>query len=380
MKVLMVDSLVGNDYSLCLCQALHESGVDVIFVTTEDREVGEEYDFPVRYMAPSKGAGKNKAVKLLKYVRYLFELSRLPRREGADVLHFQFFRRDKLESLMFPLLRLLGVNLVHTAHNVLPHESGRIDYLLKNFVYRSSHQIIVHSQYIKDKLLRTFPNIDRDKVAIVPHGNFDIYLPPERFSKAEARHKLGLPADHPILLFFGYIRAYKGVDLLLEAFDQAATVLPNLTLVVAGKPHSKELGTQFANQIEAMAAKNRVKYVPAFIPNEEVSLYFDAADAIALPYKHIDHSGIVHLAYSFGKPIIATEVGDFKETLEEDQSGFVAPPNDAAGLAHAIKDAFCDPVRLQQLGHHIEELNRTKYAWAEISRKTGEVYRNGKSE
>lgn len=379
MKVLMVDSLVGNDYSLCLCQGLHDSGVDVIFVTTEDREVGETYTFPVRFMAPSKDGGKNKVVKLLKYLRYLVSLSRLPRREGADVLHFQFFRRDKLESLMFPLLRLLGVKVVHTAHNVLPHESGRIDYLLKRLVYRASHQIIVHSQYIKDKLLRTFPDIDRNKVAIVPHGNFDIYLPPERFTKAVARQKLGLPADNAVLLFFGYIRAYKGVDLLLQAFDEAAAVLPDLTLVVAGKPHSKELGTQFANQIEQMVAKNRVKYVPAFIPNEEVSLYFDAADAIALPYKHIDHSGIVHLAYSFGKPIIATEVGDFKETIEEDRSGYVAPPNDVAGLAKSLKDAFCDPVRLQQLGQHIEELNRTKYAWEEISRKTSNVYRNGKS-
>ena len=373
MKVLMVDSLVGNEYALCLCQGLHDSGMEVELVTTENRDVPIRYTFPVLFIAPSKESGKNRVVKLVKYAGYLGHLLRLPHERGANVLHFQFFRRDKVESLIFPIFRLLGVTLVHTAHNVLPHENSRIDYYLKYLVYLSSHKIIVHSQYIRTKLLHTF-SINREKVVVIPHGNFDVYLPEEQPSKSEARKSLGLPVEEPMLLFFGYIRAYKGVDILLEAFKEAAPHLPTLNLVIAGEPYSAALGNRYAQKISQMPYKQRVKYIPEFIPNDDVAIYFNAADAIVLPYTDIDHSGIVHLAYSFGKPIIASDIGDFNEVIEGGKCGFITPTNDVPGLARTIKEAFGNIKRLQEMGDFITALNRTKYSWDAISMKTRAIY------
>ncbi|MEM7802126.1 MAG: glycosyltransferase, partial [Chloroflexota bacterium] len=304
MKTLMIDSLVGNEYAACLCQGLHDAGVDVELIATEDREIADHYTFTVSKIAPSKEEDKNKAFKLIKYFQYLILIVWLAKRKRANAVHFQFFRRERMESLLFPIMRLLGIYLVHTAHNVLPHEHSRIDYYFKYLVYRSSNAIIVHSQYIKDKLLRMF-KVDPDKIAVIPHGNFDVYLPKEKITQVEAREKLSLDQATPILLFFGYIREYKGVGHLLETFDQAADEVPDVKLIVAGNPHTEELGERYQKQIEGMRHKDRVIYVPMFIPTEDVALYFSAADAVTLPYKHIDHSGIVHMAYSFGKPVIA---------------------------------------------------------------------------
>ncbi|MEL6820475.1 MAG: glycosyltransferase family 4 protein [Calditrichota bacterium] len=374
-KLVMVDSLVDNDYAICLCNALKEEKQDVSLVVTENRRIASEVDFVVERMAPTKERGISKLKKLGKYFQYLLQLRRYAARNDALAIHFQFFRRERLDSFYFALLRLLGYNVVHTAHNVLPHERGCIDFYLKYLVYLSASRLIVHSDYIRNKLLATF-NINPSKVFVVPHGNFDMYIPDKPPTIQEARQNLELPQNATIALCFGHIREYKGIDALISAFEIAAKDNSDLYLVVAGSARTEALKKRYADQIANSAVSDRIRYRPEFIPNEAVADYLTSADIITLPYRAIDHSGIVHLAYSFGKPVLATRVGDFDEAIEHGKSGMIVDPDNVDVLAKELLDMSKSKSSLKEMGEYARMLNETKYSWQDIARKTIAVYKS----
>ncbi len=347
MKVLMIDPLIGNEYIALLCSGLSNAGVDVTLVVPENREIIIPVDFKVNRWSPPKGGSSSKVIKLFKYLKYLYMVFVLIRQTKPDAVHYHFFRR-KSEIYFFLLLKVLGVRLIYTAHNILPHEYRKIDYFLTNLVIKSSSRIIVHSNHIKGKLSGIFKT-DPNKITVIPHGNFDFYMTNISMNKIEARKKLGLKEVSNIILFFGYIREYKGLDLLLEAFEIAALKDHNLELVIAGQPASDSLQRRYQGIIEHSSVKDRIIATFNYIPVNEVSEYLIASDAVVLPYKNIDHSGIVHLAYSFGKPVIATKVGDFEESIDEGKSGYILTNNNAECLAESIEKIFLCKEKLAEM-------------------------------
>jgi glycosyltransferase involved in cell wall biosynthesis len=324
---------------------------------------------------PAKGVPKKKLVKAWHYIRYLarvlFYLTR--NRRSTRVAHFQFFRNERIESLLFPLLRLAGVRLVFTAHNVVPHESNRLDQVSRRVIYGNAQAIIVHSQYIKDKLILQF-KVSPQKIWVIPHGHFDHYLPDQPLERSQARATLGLDDRDQVVMFFGFIRAYKGLDLLLDGFAQASRQNGRLKLVIAGAAQSRQMEDQYRARIERDGLQAAVIYRPGYVAFEDVARYFAAADLVALPYSAIDHSGIVHLAYSFGKPVIATRVGDFPEMIETGRSGFLLARHDADCMAQTLLDIFSGEHDLAAMGAYARELSATKYSWLEIAKKTRAVY------
>ncbi len=373
-KAVVVDSLVGNDYSLCLCAGLTEAGQEIGLVTVENRESPFAVDYPLMKWAPQKQGG-SKIGKLFQYFGYLWRLYRYAAKQKkyGHVLHFQFFRRERVESFYVAFLKMMGIRIVYTAHNIVPHEGTSLDRWLKALVYRSAHAIIVHSNYIKKALLEAFP-MPADKIHVIPHGNFDHYLPKEPLSKAAARSRLGLTAENKTLLFFGYIREYKGLDLLLDAFVIAAAIDPELRLVIAGAPHTDALERSSNELIERSGLADRVIFHAKFIPHEDIELYFVSSDLVVLPYKHIYHSGIIHLAYSYGRPSLATNVGDFSETIEQGKSGYILEENSPQALADMILKAVEDPQKLCEMGRYAKSLSSSKYSWTDIGRQTRRVY------
>ncbi|MDX1373875.1 MAG: glycosyltransferase, partial [Nitrososphaeraceae archaeon] len=159
-------------------------------------------------------------------------------------------------------------------------------------------------------------------------------------SEHTARKILNLENNDNVLLFFGNIREYKGLDILLEAFDPAAEKDEKLKLVIAGLPYTKNLEMDYVNKIENLKYNNRIIHHLKFIPIEDVKIYFEASDLIILPYRNIYHSGIVHMAYSFGKPILTTRVGDFTEVIEEGKSGYLTDSLDPENISKWILKCF----------------------------------------
>jgi D-inositol-3-phosphate glycosyltransferase len=373
MKVLMVDALVGNDYSLLLCNSLAKAGLDVSLVVTEDRKVGEDIQFKIKNWLPSKSKGKNKIVKTYLYFKYLLKLYSYIKKE-ADVVHFQFFRRRRVESVFFWLLRKSGINLVHTVHDVIPLDESKVDQIFNKIVYRSSKSLIVHSEPNLNTLAST--KVSREKIYIVPHGNFDVFIKNGALQKDEARRNLNLQNEDDLLLFFGFIKKYKGLDLLLDAFESAYEKNKKLKLLIAGAVDSNELLNHYNEKINLMNSKKNVIFHSDFIPQEKVAEYFTASDLVVLPYKQISHSGVMHLAYSFGRPLIVTDTGDFAYTVRTDNSGFVVGNYSSDNLAEIILNAFSDKERLEEMGKNILQLNSSKYSWLNVAEETKNVYLN----
>lgn len=373
-NLLLVDSLISNDYTLCLALALVNEGISIKFVVPENRAFNENVPFEVKRWSPAKNDSYGKTVKAYKYFLYLTKVLLYSVYHRDIIIHFQFFRR-RSDGILFYLMSLLGSHMVYTAHNVFPHERGAFDVYLQKLVYKGASRIIVHSDYIKRKILNNF-NIDEKKINIIPHGNFDIYLPQQRLTKDQAREKLGLSPDDKVLLFFGLIRAYKGLDILLDAFNIAKECDPKLKILVVGRPMNDEVGETFTNKIESFAAGNRIIKRLEHIPSDDIQFYFEACDIVVLPYKNIDHSGIVHLAFSFAKPLIVSPVGDFPETIEEGKTGFVLTENTPEVLSKVILSAFSQNGRLAEMGNYAKYLNDTKYSWGEIGKCTAALYRD----
>ena len=372
MNIILLDALIGNDYSVCLANALKDEGIDLTFVVPSNREFKSRYDFKVKKWMPSKDQSQSIISKLFAYPVFLMKATGLILGNRNTVVHFQFFR-FKTDIFFLIFLSLMGVKTVYTAHNVFPHEKKKTDKILNYLLYKSARRIIIHSETIKKKLLDNF-RLNPRKISVVPHGNFDIYIPENLPSQNESRKIFNLTPDNKVLLFFGYIKEYKGLDLLLKAFRILTERGNDIHLIVAGFPETKKLWEGYAEIIDSIRNKQKIILNLNFIPSNEIALYFSAADFVVLPYKRIDHSGIIHLAYSFSKPVIATSVGDFCENIEEGKSGYLVDSQDEQALASKIEIAFQNRKRIPEMNDYIKLLNRTKYSWKEAARKTVKVY------
>ena len=373
LRVLLVDSTTGNDYALLQGDSLVHAGVDVALVTTCDRQQTRFPRLTLLRWAPDKARHGNRLRKLIPYMGYLFKFVTYAVRQHVDIVHYHFMRHEPTEFLCLPLLRLLRIHVVITAHNIMPHERHAYDRFVRAVMFHSCHLIIAHSAFIKNQLLERF-RLKSDKVVIIPHGNFDVYLPDPLPSREESRERLGLDPSDDVLLFFGYIRPYKGLDLLLDAFELAATHNPHLKLLIAGAPQTSQLADHYQQRIDRIAAQARIVFHADYIDRDRLPRYFLATDLVVLPYLDIYHSGIVHLAYSFARPVIATRVGDFPECIEASGGGYLLDANHPETLATTITRAFKEKPHLDKMGAAARDFSRTHYDWHAIGRQTKSAY------
>jgi glycosyltransferase involved in cell wall biosynthesis len=165
------------------------------------------------------------------------------------------------------------------------------------------------------------------------------------------------------------------LDILLEAMAIVSKTIGNLTLIIAGAVQSERLAERYNKMISELPKEIRVIYHSDFIPREKVAVYFLASDALILPYKIISHSGVLHLAYSFGRAIIGTRVGDFEEFIEDGKSGFLAKSNDSVGIAEAIIRFYSNPYSVKKMCSYARNLNDTKFSWTNIGLSMKEIYK-----
>lgn len=369
----MVDSLAGNDYSMMLCNSLNSLAVSVYLVVNKDRHTEISAQFPIINLLPSKSKGGNRLKKLFDYLAYLFRLIRIINQYQVSIVHFQFFRRPRIDILYCILLRLMNTRLILTVHDVLPLNQNRIDLFFSGISYKIFHRLIVHSEINRKQLMYHFC-IPPNKIRVIPHGNFDQYVPENPPSLLEARKNLQLQIHHHVVLFFGYIKPYKGLDLLLDAMEIASQSDKQISLVIAGNCNDDSLRKHYQKRIDHLSRLMTIVSHIQYIPFEKVVDYFIASDLVVLPYHTISHSGLLHLAYSFGKPLIATRVGDFEDFIEQGKSGFVLESNDKNCLAEAIVQAFSDLEKLRRMGSYAKYLNDSRYSWQEIAKETESVY------
>jgi len=378
-KVLMIDSWVGegNEYALYICKELKKAGIDISLIVPEDNIDSGTFDFPFLPLSPTKAKNVSKYKKFFKYYRYLLDIYRLIRQENYDVIHFQFFRRRRIESLYFVMLKLMRFKLAHTVHDISPLDESKLDHLFNLLVYKTSDILFVHSNSNKNSLAQQM-KLDEEKIKVMPHGDFDNYIPDGIISKSEARKIFGLSQEQNVILFFGAIKEYKGLDILVNSLSLACMKIINLALIIAGEAgdaETKKIVLKCKDIISKLPNEVKVVFHDKFIPVTEVAKYFIATDVVVLPYRRVTHSGIPHLAYTFARPIIATNVGDFEEIIEEGKSGFVLSSNTPDNLSEKIIQAFSDKPKLEEMGKYVRNFHATKYTWKNSAESLIPVYK-----
>jgi glycosyltransferase involved in cell wall biosynthesis len=219
-----------------------------------------------------------------------------------------------------------GVKALTILDNVIPHEKRFFDRAFTKYFLRRNDGFVAMSEKVKADLLSLRPDA---KVILLPHPLYDHFGAP--MPMAEARKTLGIADDRKVSLFFGFIRDYKGLDLLIDAM----AILPSdHVLVIAGEPYG-DMG-KYHEAIARHGLKDRIVDHIRYIADQEVPLFFSAADSVVLPYKSATQSGITAIAYHFGTPVIATDVGGLKESVEHDRTGLIVPRPEAGAIASAI--------------------------------------------
>jgi glycosyltransferase involved in cell wall biosynthesis len=319
--------------------------------------------------------------KLVQVIRYYLRLMLYAARTDSGLIHvqwpykFPFFDRTIL-NLWYKIWRK---KIVFTAHNV---DQGARDgkrswknTLTLRFQYWIVDHIIVHTTKMKAQLVLDFA-VANAKISVIPHG-INSAVPETSMSPAEARRALNLEPDERVLLFFGLIDRYKGLEYLVKALAQLKRQGKRFRLVIAGR--IKECPTYWSEidgLIQGGDLKDDVVAHLRHIPDESVELYFKAADALAMPYRSIFQSGVLFLAYAFGLPVIATDVGCLKDDVVEGKTGLLCRSDDAEDLAEKIGKYF-DSDLYQHLADRRREIRDyafEHYSWSRIGALTQKVY------
>jgi len=215
-----------------------------------------------------------------------------------------------------------STRIIFICHNILPHESTALDKLFTKIAFSQSDIFIVHAAEDKEKLRKI---LEKNKKIITGfHPIYDVFNSGKNIDIKKIKHTLHL--KERVLLFFGYIRPYKGLLYLIQALPEVLKSLPKTTLLVAGEFWSKDKQL-YLNTIKNLRLENNIVMVNKYIPNEEVAHYFAVADVVVLPYISATQSGITQIAIAFNKPIISTEVGGLKDISQTDHRLTIKPKN-----------------------------------------------------
>jgi len=292
--------------------------------------------------------------------RNFFEIIRVCRRIRSfrpDVIHIQ----QNTDWRILAVVRLVGSGkTVLTIHDVTLHPGKQKDPFLgiNRSLLRRASRIIIHGTKLKESLAARYPKL-RDRIAVLPHGVFTLY----------GRWDDGcVQEDARCLLFFGNICAYKGLEALVEAGSIIAREYPDIRIVVAGRGDIEGPNRKALEQDPHFELHNR------FIPNEEVFRFFRRASVVVLPYVEASQSGVIPLAYGFGKPVVATDVGSIPEVVEDGKTGYIVPPNNAAALAAAVVKILKNPNLKASLKENVRRKAATDLSWKTIASETLRVY------
>jgi len=257
--------------------------------------------------------------------------------------------------------KTIGISIID---NIIPHEKRIGDKALSNYFVQSVDGFVVMSKKVEEQM-DTF--VSQQPVSYIPHPIYDTYG--EIVSRNEALDHLGLDPQFDYVLFFGYIRDYKGLDILLDSLAEGLKTNPKLRLIVAGEYYSDS--EKYLTQIDQLGIKDQVILHTSFISNEEVRYFFCAADLVAQSYKSATQSGISQMAIYFEKPIVSTNVGGLPETVIHNKTGYLTNV-DSSEVAQSILRYFNERP-LEKFQVEIKKLKEL-YSWNHFGSKLVELY------
>jgi D-inositol-3-phosphate glycosyltransferase len=380
--------LTGGDdrpYALGMASALAGQGISVDFIGSDKLDAPELHNSPQINFLNLRGDQSEDAPlrrKLVRILAYYARLAKYAARSEARIFHilwnnkFEHFDR----TLLMLYYRLLGKRILLTAHNVNMRKRDGCDSwwnrLSLRVQYRLAHHIFVHTQRMSSELLTDF-GVSEHKVSVIPFG-INNTVPTSTMTAVEAKRIMGIRSSDRTMLCFGQLAPYKGLEYLIDAFSEVAKRNGSYRLIIAGKVKKGHSAywDKVRGRIAISEVRNHIIEKIEHIPDEEVELYFKAADVLIVPYVHIFQSGVPFLAYSFGLPVIATDVGSLRQDIVEGRTGFICRAKDSSDLANMIYQYF-DSELFRDLEIRREEIKRyanERYAWEKVAEITKKVY------
>lgn len=384
-----------------LCSALADAGADVtLIVGTEYELESMPHNFKVKkmlrlwkgYEQRSEQDLSNRfrrmqmklywsARRVVRGVRFVATWVNLVRHLMRARPHLiQFSRLDHtVDAFFITYLGARGFTLSQICHEFESREGNSLlDGLAAHLsvrAYRSFSAIFHLAHESRQRFLELFPTVEPDKNHVIPHGNsswlLGRQLPPQ---DAALRQRYGLGADDKVVLFFGLLAPSKGLEDLVEAFALALEQC-EARLVVAGYPTKQFDLPGVRERISALGIGDKVTLDLRYIPIEEIGALMDLATVVVYPYRSSTQSGSLQVAYTFGKPVIATQVGGLPEAVEDGQSGFLVPSHQPREMAEKIAALINDPALAGRMGQHARHLSDTRFAWDNVARQMLDVYR-----
>jgi glycosyltransferase involved in cell wall biosynthesis len=368
MKIQLVDpSAFTPPYDRALAAALARAGAEVELLTSRFLHgpvpAAEGYRVEEAFYRRSAARGLDAPARLpFKAAEHLVDTLRFRRRPSdADVVHYQWLTVPALDAHLLPPRR----PRVMTAHYVLPLRPSRRQLRSARRVFGAMDAVVAHSAHGAARL-RDEVGIDADRVRVIPHGAFDYLtkLPAEKPLPAELEG-----AEGPVILCFGLLRPYKGIENLIEAYGQTKDDGGELWIVGNPRMEVEPLRRR------AREAGGRVRFVTRFVDEAEIPAIFRRADLVALPYLDAEHSGVLYTALAFGKPLLLTAVGGFPEVAETGAARLV-PPGDTGVLAAALRELLGDEAARADLAAAATRAAAGPYSWDEAARKHMDLYRD----
>lgn len=382
MRVQIVDpSAYTPPYDHALCSALARQGADVELITSHfaygpvapaDGYARREVFYRAALGAP--GSRVRMAAKLAEHVPDMLRYRRVAR--SAEVVHFQWLTVQHLDRYLLPprrsrggIARPRGRPRVLTAHDVLPREPRPGQLRAQRRLYDRFDAIVVHSEHGRARLIEEL-DVEAERIHVIPHGAFT-HLAHGAFTHGAEQPVAGRadePPFHtegPVVLCFGLIRPYKGIDVLLDAWRELGTDVPG-ELWIAGMPKMD------VSALRA-AAPAGVRWDTRFIGDDLLPAYFERAALVVLPYLQADQSGVLFTALAFGKPLLLSDVGGFPE-MESTGAARIVPAGDARALAQTLAELLGDPQRLAQMGEHARAAAQGPYSWDSIAQAHLKLY------
>jgi len=270
-----------------------------------------------------------------------------------------------LAPLLFVLRRLSGVRTVALLHNMSSHEPFFFEPMMRLLLARSLDGAITLSDTVSREAEAAMPSVP---LLSLTHPLYppEAPLPPQE----SARRELGLCREDRVLLFFGYVRPYKGLDLLLRALEEIQSSVPSVRLVVAGEFYEDPDG--YRSLAERLGVSDRVLFLPGFVSAERTAILFAAADCCVLPYRSATQSGVAELAKGYGVPLVVTPAGSLPDAVSSRTRGVVASKCSAPAIADAITELL---QREREEGAAAEGEGAAAEGWQEFGSRAGAFLR-----
>ncbi len=364
LRVLMVEHhSPGNRYVLELAREL-KNECDLTIFCNLHADFQEE---GIRWIRRFYDGGRGKAGAVADYGRTLAELALLIGAGGFDVLHIQSFKKASAEMQLYLRLRRCYKKLVMTVHNVLPHEPAPGDQELYGRFYRACDLLIVHNEASRAELTEKF-SIPAEKVAVIPRGLYTTYSADPGVRREDGRI---------CFLNFGRIRPYKGVDILLKAVSlMDKKDREKCRFVIRGEQYPKLDPTDYAALIRRYGIEDCVEFSNTRVPEEEIPSLIGNADFLLFPYRKIYGSGVLLMAYTYGVPVVASDVPTFVEGTDGGKAGILFESENPAAMKDALLQAMATtPARREAYRAEIRRICEERHSWKVTAARTVGAFR-----